>query len=309
MPRPTKNNCAYFPHDNDMRNHAKVKSLRIKFTNGYAIWSMLLETLTGNDGNVFEYTDLQFELFCGDFGFSVTEIRDVVDYCIRLEMLFVSDGFVYSESLNENLAPVYKKRGKAKEQSAKQKRKNGVYVTETTDTTVIPVEEIPQRRKDSIREEKKRVDYKNTPLSKIEISDFPELNSDYLKITKSFFELFKANLIDAGASTTNVEKAKGKWIDEIRFIIEIDKYTLEDLRDVYKLLQTNSFWKKNILSTEKLRKQMDKLKLQIKDESTSKNQSGRINSGRNDAADRRASVANLKELSIRVLQQPNPNNI
>ena len=27
MPRPTKNNCAYFPHDNDMRNHAKVKSI------------------------------------------------------------------------------------------------------------------------------------------------------------------------------------------------------------------------------------------------------------------------------------------
>ena len=84
---------------------------------------MLLETLTGNDGNVFEYTDLQFELFCGDFGFSVTEIRDVVDYCIRLEMLFVSDGFVYSESLNENLAPVYKKEGEGKRTKRKTKAK------------------------------------------------------------------------------------------------------------------------------------------------------------------------------------------
>ena len=36
-----------------------------------------------------------------------------------LEMLFIKDNFVYSESLNEKLAPVYEKRGKAKELSKK----------------------------------------------------------------------------------------------------------------------------------------------------------------------------------------------
>jgi len=108
MARPPKNNCDYFPHDRDMRNHKKVKAIRNKFQNGYAIWSMLLEHLTGSDGNVFPYKDLEFELLAGDFGFSVTEIRDVIDYCISLEMLFLINGFVNSESLAsimKNLLP------------------------------------------------------------------------------------------------------------------------------------------------------------------------------------------------------------
>jgi hypothetical protein len=110
MARPIKNNCDYFPHDAGMRNHKKVKAIRSKFgMNGYGIWSMLLEHLTGSDGNVFPYTDLEFELMSGDFGVSATEIRSVVDYCIIMEMLFNVDGFIKSDSLDERLAPVYEK--------------------------------------------------------------------------------------------------------------------------------------------------------------------------------------------------------
>lgn len=129
-----------------MRNHRKVKALREKFTNGYAIWVMFLEMLCSADGNVFESTDLEFELLSGDFGVSVTEIRDVVNYCIRLEMLFNKDGFIYSESLNKRLAPVYIKRGKAKEFSEKQLRKSGKFATNNTDTIGVSVTEKPQNK-------------------------------------------------------------------------------------------------------------------------------------------------------------------
>ena len=126
MARPIKNYCDYFPHDRDMRNHRKVKAIRTKFgVNGYAIWSMLLEYLTGIDGNVFEYSDVEFELMGGDFGVSATEIRSVVDYCINLEMLFSENGFIKSESLDERLKPVYEKRHTSKEISKKQERSNG----------------------------------------------------------------------------------------------------------------------------------------------------------------------------------------
>ncbi len=120
MARPSKNNCDYFPHDNDMRNHVKVKAIRNKFKNGYAIWVMFLEYLTSADGNVFEYTDLQFELLSGDFGFNSNEIKEVIDYALKLEMVFNRNGFVNSDSLDVRLEPVYLKRGKSKEQSAKQ---------------------------------------------------------------------------------------------------------------------------------------------------------------------------------------------
>ena len=155
MARPQKNNVDYFPHDRDMRDHKKVKAIRLKFgIAGYAIWSMLLEYLAGNDGNVFEYSDIEFELMAGDFGVSATEIRDVVDYCIRLEMLFVKNGFVNSDSLDERLLPVYQKRGKSKELSKQQQRMNGKFVGNNTDSTAVSVTEIPQSKVKESKENK-----------------------------------------------------------------------------------------------------------------------------------------------------------
>ena len=63
MARPKKEYCDYFSHDRDMRNHRKIKALRTKYgIEGYAIWVMFLEFLTGNDNNIFEKTDIELEL-------------------------------------------------------------------------------------------------------------------------------------------------------------------------------------------------------------------------------------------------------
>jgi hypothetical protein len=159
MPRPPKNNCDYFPHDRDMRNHKKVKAIRSKFgISGYAVWSMMLEYLTGNDGNVFEYSDMEFELMAGDFGVPATEIRSVVDYCITLEMLFNSNGFIRSESLDDRLAPVYQKRGIAKELSKKQRRDNGRFAVNNTESIGISVTEIPHIKENRSKEEESKKD-------------------------------------------------------------------------------------------------------------------------------------------------------
>ena len=147
MARPIKNYCDYFPHDRDMRNHRKVKAIRTKFgVTGYAIWSMTLEYLTGIDGNVLEYSDVEFELMAGDFGVSATEIRDVLDYCIKLEMLFLNNGFINSESLDERLVPVYEKRGRSKDNSKKQQRVNGKFVSCNTVSNGVSVAEKPQSK-------------------------------------------------------------------------------------------------------------------------------------------------------------------
>lgn len=103
--------------------------------------------------------------------------------------------------------------------------------------------------------------YKRSLLSEIEISD--AFNSQYLEIALSFQKLFRINLEEAGASTSIVDKAKGTWVDDIRLMIEKDGYSLTDLRDVYKFLQKDDFWKQNILSTKKLREKMPQLKLKM----------------------------------------------
>lgn len=147
MARPIKNFCDYFTHDRDMRNHRKIKAIRNKLNiQGYAIWNMILEYLTGSDGNVFEYSDMELELMSGDFGVSVTEIREVVDYCILLELLFLKDGFISSESLDERLNHVYEKRKVAKSKSKKQIRVNGKFSYNNAETIGVSVTEMPQSK-------------------------------------------------------------------------------------------------------------------------------------------------------------------
>jgi hypothetical protein len=160
MARPIKNYCDYFPHDRDMRNHRKVKAIRTKFgISGYAIWSMTLEYLTGIDGNVFEYSDVELELMAGDFGVSATEIRNVLDYCIKMEMLFLNNGFINSESLDERLKPVYEKRGKSKDNSKKQQRLNGKFINNNTVSNGVSVAEIPQSKVNKSKVNKKEYRY------------------------------------------------------------------------------------------------------------------------------------------------------
>jgi hypothetical protein len=147
MARPKKNYCDYFPHDRDMRNHRKVKAIRTKFGPiGYAIWSMTLEYLTGINGNEFEYSDVEFELMAGDFGVSAPEIQQMVDYCIKLDMLFLNDGFIHSESLDERLKPVYEKRGDLKRKSEQQPRVNGKFVNNNTAVDGVSAPESTQTK-------------------------------------------------------------------------------------------------------------------------------------------------------------------
>jgi len=99
-------------------------------------------------------------------------------------------------------------------------------------------------------------------LSEINISDFDYLNEDHYKIAISFYELFKNNLAEKGFSTAQIEKANGKWIDDVRLMIETDKRTVDEFRIAFAFLKSNAFWKSNIRSTAKLREKFDTILLQ-----------------------------------------------
>ena len=104
-------------------------------------------------------------------------------------------------------------------------------------------------------------EYTSIPLSQIE-AQYPNLNPEFIEIAKAFQTLFRNNLISAGASPKVADNMKGTSIDDIRLIIEADGYTVEDLRQVFDVLRTNDFWKRNVISTKTLRKQMTRLKLE-----------------------------------------------
>ncbi|WP_242363592.1 hypothetical protein [Limosilactobacillus antri] len=62
------------------------------------------------------------------------------------------------------------------------------------------------------------------------------------------------------------ESQKQKWADSIRLMIERDNRTPQKIRNMIDWCQADSFWKQNILSTAKLRKQYDAMRLKAKAE-------------------------------------------
>ena len=94
-----------------------------------------------------------------------------------------------------------------------------------------------------------------------------KVNPEYYKIAKSFQLLFIRNAKDLMKSDKEpaISKSKFKTVyDPIRLMIETDGASLDDVRRVYKFLAytKNDFWKKNCQSTDKLRKQFDRLSME-----------------------------------------------
>ncbi len=150
MARPVKNNCEYYPHFTTMRNHRKVKALRNKFGHvlGYAFWAMFTEYLTELDGNEFELNNIECEMFAAELGVSAAEIPPMINYCLEIELLFkTEDNFIYSESLNENLKPVYDKRNNERSKSKTRKRReNGSFCKQINHELGVSAAEIPQSK-------------------------------------------------------------------------------------------------------------------------------------------------------------------
>jgi len=113
----------------------------------------------------------------------------------------------------------------------------------------------------------KQLNINNILLSEIKISDVEEDLKLYFTIAKNFQEIIIKNLEERGVSTSVVKKAKFKgWVTPIKLMLENKECSLDDLRDVIRFLRSpkGNFWVSNILSTDKLRKQITTLMLKIK---------------------------------------------
>ena len=102
MARPQKNNADYFPHDNDMRNDRRCKALRSKFNlEGYAVFVMLLETLTGASHFQIEDNKMELELIAGDIDIDSKKLNAILEYLIKLGLLVKQGDLISSPMLND----------------------------------------------------------------------------------------------------------------------------------------------------------------------------------------------------------------
>ena len=104
MARPIKHNADYFSHDVSMRDDIKIKAIRRKFKHtGFSVWIMLLELLTSNEYFEYEWTELNIELLGPDFDCDADEIKEIVNYCISLNLLQITNGYLHCDNLTKRL--------------------------------------------------------------------------------------------------------------------------------------------------------------------------------------------------------------
>lgn len=114
MARPKKNNADYFSHESEMRNDVKIKALRRKFSHtGYAVWNYLLEVLTDAEGFSIRWEELDIELYAADFDLDVSELVDIVNYCMKLGLLQIANGWLYCSNLTSSFEGLMSKRGRS----------------------------------------------------------------------------------------------------------------------------------------------------------------------------------------------------
>ena len=104
MARPTKHNVDYFSHDTMMRNDLRIKALRRKYGHtGYSIWNMLLELLADCEYFEFEWNEFNIELLSPDFDLDSEEIIEIVNYCIKMKLLQIENGYLTCQQLSNRL--------------------------------------------------------------------------------------------------------------------------------------------------------------------------------------------------------------
>lgn len=88
-----------------------------------------------------------------------------------------------------------------------------------------------------------------------------KFETHHMKLAELLFKKIKEN--NPSAQEPNLES----WANTFRLMMERDKRNGKDIQDLILWSQSHHFWYKNILSADKLRKQFDRLQLEIRDES------------------------------------------
>lgn len=173
MARPIKNNADYFPHDADMRNDPKVKAIRRKFgIEGYGIYCMTIEYLSDSDFFVAEIGVLGIELMAGDFDIDPKKLKEVIDYCISIDLFQVDNYELSCKSLDNRLESLLSKRKRDRigvidddntQSKGKESKGNERKEKKSKGEELVPFDELFIRAFDEITCERLQMTFKNIP--------------------------------------------------------------------------------------------------------------------------------------------------
>jgi hypothetical protein len=266
MARPQRNNVDYFPFYCD--EGEKMFYLEETYGNdGFATFLKLLRELAKVDFHYLNLSKKSSMMFLSaKCKVSIQTLESIISDLVMLEKfdveLWNENKIIWCQDFIDSIQDAYSKRrnscidkkGLLVLLESLGVRKQGKFQPKQSNQPTKGVD-----NSQSIVDNTKQKKRKQKTLF-IDISDESQL-SDYQKIAFSFWKLFKHTQKELGkVNTTTLDKANlESWTTDIRLLIETDKATEEELRKVWTFVKVDDFWRVNILSTSKLRKQFDKL--------------------------------------------------
>lgn len=217
MARPTKQNAEYFSHDVHMRNDVKIKALRRKYKHlGYSIFNITLELL--GDAEYFElkWDDLSIELLTPEYDCDADELKEVINYCIQLDLFQIDYGYLHSKNFTKRL-----------EQTVLARRKD--YCSNNSERMKL------KRVNDNNNSTQSDIIVDINAQSKVKESKVKESKEEYSKVKES---KDTNNLIAEKLDTLTKRKVKGEYISFEIFQKEFYELNLSsgELFDLFQLI-------------------------------------------------------------------------
>jgi len=181
MARPKKENADYFPHTNGLRNDRRCKALRSKFNlEGYAVFIMLLEILTGANHFQFENNKWEVELIAGDIDIDSKKLNAILDYLIKLGLL-VKEGEIISAPILNDLKKIL---NEIREKDRKRKTENPTKENDTKENEVFqPENEVirTENTQSKVNESKANERKENIKRKGVKEKTSPQFLNNFLK--------------------------------------------------------------------------------------------------------------------------------
>ena len=244
MARPQKQTVEYFAHDADA---SEGKTLSILFNHfgheGISAWWLLLERISKTRNHVIGIGNPEdVEYLSAKMHFKPEKLLEILRKMADLgaidKPLFES-GQIWCQNFVDRLESVYKVR------KLDLPSKPELSIPETkllVPETELSVPEIPQSKvKETI----------------VKNNIFVE-DSDEFRLASFLWEKIKEN--NPTAKAPNLQS----WAKSVDLMLRIDKRTTDEIEDVITWCQADTFWMANIMSTSTLRKQFDKLTMQMR---------------------------------------------
>jgi len=229
----------YFSHDSNAHRDQKIIKLRQKHNwFGYGIYWALIEMLR-------DETNYKLQMDYDAIAFALQTETSIIKSIIEDFGLFVfNNGEFYSESLNNRML--------IREEKSKKARKAAeIRWNKDCDANVIQSDCDINAIKGK---ERKGKEIKTKESDK---NIYSEQSSEII-LSKLLYKLMLKNNPNAKQPNFQV------WAKNIDKMIKLDNRTVEQIEGSIRWSQQDSFWSANILSTDKLRKQYDKLFLAAK---------------------------------------------